>query len=622
MAPYNPFSPYPGGSIFPPMPGSPPPSPPIPPPGWMGVTAPQPDKNLKGGRLTWDDMNYFGAGMPVILPPDSISESWRKLDLDSDHIRFMSVPQLLRVLAESSPDVSRALWDFLRLTNPGWSATAYIPGTQTPMPAGQKVVDDYLRRLTKLYGSVDVPIGRMHFAAFLRGALFTELVLDEDARTAIDLAVPDPLYARFKQGWDPVRGRVWLLGQFQLGQWVDLSTRETVGYIPIDPAPANPYGRAPATPAIFSSLFLLGLLMDLRRVVAQQGYPRYWLSIALEPLRKTTPPSIQQDPLAWKEWVDTTIGEVQKAYSALQPDDAFVTTDVVTVNAPKGAISADAIAGIDPLIRALERQLARALKTMPLLMGVIEGQSEANANRQWELQAAGIKAIQHLSESQLSEWCTLACEAQGIAAEVRWQFAELRAAEKYRDAMTDGLRIDNATKLWMMGLINQETFADMTTGKPADQPEPRLLPTTEAPYISSTTTGSPTASGEPSNPGSPGRPSPRPTKEEGETGGEAGETGSSLSRIPTGLRWPEFRFWRNGKAEKNGHSQGDYPLRVPGMPLAYIPVEVTYDEGERRRITRLWDESVPEAAGLLDAHAPAPPSPPEESWTPALKQVT
>ena len=133
----------------------------------------------------------------------------------------------------------------------------------------------------------------------MRGALFSELVLDADAQTAIDLATPDPGTVRFRQAIDPVLGRVWLLGQFQAGQFVDLSMRETIGYIPIDPAPANPYGRAPAAPAIFSSLFLLGLLHDLRRVVAQQGYPRYDLAISLEQLRKATPPSIQQDAVQW-----------------------------------------------------------------------------------------------------------------------------------------------------------------------------------------------------------------------------------------------------------------------------------------------------------------------------------
>ena len=562
-------------------------------------TIPVPPKVMAGGRLTWDAPFLYGAGMPVILPPDGNVDEWRRLDLDADSIRFMPASRLLEVLADASPDVSRALWDFLRLMNPGWECVAYRPGTDTPLPKGQVVIDEWLRKLRKRYGSVDVPLGRLHFGAYLRGALFSELVLDDSATMAIDLATPDPWSARFRQGYDPTLGRVWLLGQFQRGEWIDLSARETIMYIPIDPAPASPYGRSPAGPSIFSALFLLGLLTDLRRVVSQQGYPRYDLAIALESLRKAAPPNVMQDPIQWKNWVDATIIEVQKAYSALEPDSAFVHTDVVIVNKPTGAVSADALAGIDPLIRALERELARALKTMPLLMGIIEGQSEANANRQWELQAAGIKAVQHLSDAQLSEWATLACEAQGVAAECRWRFSELRAAEKYRDAMTEGLTIDNATKLWMMGAIGQEELAQKTTGHAPDLPEPRLVPSNELPYsfVSGTTTGSPRADMEPA-----GAKSDKVSVENGETGGEAGESGASRAKKVFGIHWPELRLdWRlNGKPSGTPPPEAYKPV---GTPLPYVPADVGYDEGDRRRITRDWDAAVPEGAGLLDARA-------------------
>jgi|SRR5215472_708224 len=606
-------------SVFTPPPTATGPAEPWPPYG--AQTYYVPPKVLAGGRLSWDDLNLWGAGLPVILPPSNNAENWRRLDLDADSIRCMPVTQLLEVLADASPDVARALWDFLRLCNPGWTVTAYKPNSETPHPEGQKAVDDWLRKLNKKYGTVDVPINRLHLAAYLRGAMFSELVLDDDAQTPIDLATPDPITARFKQVFDPTYGRVWLLGQFQMGQWVDLSHRETISYIPVDPLPTNPYGRAPANPAIFSSLFLVGLLTDLRRVVAQQGYPRYDLSVSLEALRKSTPPNILQDPVQWKTWVDTTINEVQKAYNALEPDSAFVHTDVVVVNKPTGAVSADALAGIDPLIRALERQLARALKTMPLLMGIIEGQSEANANRQWELQAAGVKAIQHLAEAQLSEWATLCCEAQGIDAQCTWRFAELRAAEKYRDAMTEGLNIDNATKLYFMGVIGQDEMAERLTGLAPDQKEPRLVPSTEIPYTPGVTTNSPRADLAPAGSGSGGGVEGEPKDKI-----EAGEHGGTMQQQPGkswfGVRWPELRLnWRS-----NGKKASPPSVFKPlGLPLAYVPPEVTYDDGDRRRVVREWDETVQEASGLLDARVTAPtlPSEPESvrDATDALRDV-
>lgn len=588
----------PGGFKPPPEEADLGPRPPVwPPPGSEPPS--RPPRTLASGRLSWDDQYMFGSGMPIILPPDLERDEWRRLDLDASRIKYLPTARLLEVLVEASPDVSRALWDFLRLTNPGWTCTAYKPGTLDPSPDGQAIIDDWVRRLRKRYGSVDVPIARLHFGAFLRGALFAELVLDQGGSTPVDLATPDPISARFKQVVDPVLGRQWQLGQYQGGAWVDLSVRETIKYIPIDAKPAVPYGRPPCAPAIFASLFLLGLLHDLRRVVAQQGYPRFVLRLLTDKLATLTPASIKQDPIKWKAWVEDHIDEIAKMYNDLQPDDALIVTDAVDVSKPMGAVSAEALASIDPLIRALERQLARALKTMPLLMGIIEGQSEANANRQWELQAAGIKSVQHLSESLLSEQATLACEASGVAAECVWQFAELRAAEKYRDAMTEGLEIDNATKEWLMGLISQEELSDRLVGHPPAEPEPRFVPGKEIPYGDdnvATTTGSPTADGSPAG--------AKPNQDN--TGGDAADTGDSQDPNARGrfhglrIRWDALPRLVTA-ARRIPRKSDPQPWKPAGQPLAYVPLDVPYDEGDRSRLLNEWDQRMPDMAGLLDA---------------------
>jgi hypothetical protein len=454
-----------------------------------------------GGRQTWDDnLNVLG-GYQVILPPDQTSENWRAFNLDAKTIRSMSASRLLMILADVSPDVSRALWDSLRLYNPGYTAVAYKAGSEykTPSKDGQVIVNAWLKRLRTTYGSADIPIGRIHFGGFLRGALMAEMVLDERGRTALDLATPDPATARFRRRLDPVLGQVWELGQFQGSEFINLQQRPTVQYVPIDPAPGIPYGRPPAAPALFSSLFLIGLLGDLRRVVAQQGYPRYDLVIMFEELIKTAPMQIRNDPTEMRNWVGAAIKEVQDAYNALEPDSAFVHTDMVVVNKPTGAVNADAMKAASDLIQALERMTTRGLKSMPLLMGMLEGSSEANANRQWELQAAGTKAFQHLSESMLGHFATVACEAEGIAAEVKWTFAELRAAERYRDAMTEALEIDNAVKRYNQGYNSQEQSSIEATDHAPDQSVPRFMPTTEQPY--SENPESATASGDMPAPG-------------------------------------------------------------------------------------------------------------------------
>ncbi|GIW06371.1 MAG: hypothetical protein KatS3mg060_1176 [Dehalococcoidia bacterium] len=442
----------------------------------LGGRAPRPSspppraRALAGGRVTVDH-GWFGLAPLALVPPPDAERPWSLALLDSRTLAALSPQRLVELLADWSPDVSRALFDFLRLTNPGWTAQALRPGSQEPDERGQAALDAFLADLRRQYGSCDVVWGRLFLSAFLRGALFVELVLDAAGRRPVDLVVPDPFTARFRMVADPVRGQVWQLGQLQHGRFVPLD-RPTVRYVPIDPLPGSPYGRPLITPALFTTLFLLGLLHDLRRVVAQQGYTRLDLEIDLTQLAEAMP-QLREDPAAWQAWVEELTDQVKRAYQALEPDDAFVHSNVVKVNRPVGAVDAASIGGIDRVLTSLERLAMRALKTMPMLMGTTDGVSEANANRQWEIHVAGIKSIQHHAESTLEELLGLALQAQGIPAVVRFRFAELRAAEMLRDAQTEAARIANAIAKYEAGWISHEEASLEVTGRPPAAPAPR-----------------------------------------------------------------------------------------------------------------------------------------------------
>jgi hypothetical protein len=431
---------------------------------------------LAGGRVSLDSSQSYMGQIRVILPPPDAESVWRFADLDDDALRRFSPSQLLQMLADLSPDISRAVWDFLRMCNPGWEVVALVPGTEKASKPGQVALDAFLGTLHDLYGSVDVIIGRLFMSAFLRGALMAELVLDEAGRIPVDLATPDPASARFERIADPVRGTVWRLGQYQFGGFVELD-RPTIRYVPVDPFPGSPYGRAPASPGVFTALFLLGLLHDLRRVMSQQGYPRIDVAVDLVKLRETMPAELASDPAQFQEWAGALMTEVRTAYRNLRPDDAYIHSDVVTINRPVGAADSSSLGAIDGIVSALERMSARALKTMPLMMGLSESNSETQANRQWEVFSASVKSIQHLAETLLERLLGLALQSQGVQATVRFRFAELRAAEMLRDAQTEQLQISNAFQKYAYGWTSIDEAAQVIVGHKADQQTPRYLPT-------------------------------------------------------------------------------------------------------------------------------------------------
>jgi hypothetical protein len=409
----------------------------------------------------------------ALLSPLSADDAWSLERLDSQSLRRLSPTRLLELLADLSPEVSSALWQFLRMANPGYTAVAMRPSGKIPSGgAHQKALDDFIATLNARYGAIDVPLGRLFLSAFLRGGLMAELVLDRTGRQPLDLATPDPATARWKRIQDAEIGPVWQLGQWQGGEFVPLD-RDTIRYVPIDPLPGHPEGRALAAPSLFAAVFLLAMLHDIRRVIQQQGYPRIDISIDLEKLAASMPAQARTDPETFKKWVSETIRQVEEVYSRLQPDDAYIHSSPVSVNRPVGTVDASSLAGIGQIIEVCERMITRALKTMPLLMATNQTGTETQSNREWEVFVQGIKSIQHLAEGLLEHLMGLALRAQGLPAIVQWRFAEVRAAELFRDAQVEEIRIRNTRAKYDAGWISQDQAALEIVGHKADATAPR-----------------------------------------------------------------------------------------------------------------------------------------------------
>ncbi len=420
---------------------------------------------LPGGRASLDTSETLSFSSWLVVPPDNYESNWQLLNLSSKDFDQVSPAKLLEVLADLSPEVSRALWDFLRMVNPGYTPKALRPGTTEQDDVAQAALTAFIDQMSDYHGTFDIVIGRIFIGAFLRGALCAELVLDKRGRMPLDIATPDPASVRFRKRTDPERGEVWQAGQWQARRFEPLDI-PTFRYVPVDPLPGSPYGRPIAAPALFTSLFLLGMMHDLRRVIQQQGYPRLDLEIDSEQVLKDMP-YLASDTTAFNTFVGNLVDQVATVYSALQPDDAYIHTSNIKVNRPVGASGNGNLAGIDAVIVALERMCVRALKTMPLMMGITDNVGDVQSNRQWEIHVAGIKSIQHYAETMLERLFGLALQAQGIQADVQFRFAEIRDAERMRDAQAEAMEIANAISKRDQGWQTQDESSEQITGSAA-----------------------------------------------------------------------------------------------------------------------------------------------------------
>lgn len=430
-----------------------------------------PPSLLQRIRLSADEANGLPLLAPqAIAPPPDHESVWRVLDLDARTLSRMSPADLMEMMVDISPEISRAIYDFLRMVNPDWECNVYRLTSDRIEKRGQAAVDDFFAMLKGMYGSADIPINRLIFGGWLRGGLFAELVVDR--RQVLDLATPDPYSARFKKIVDPKRGEVWKLGQLQNGRWVDLSEYNNIKYIPLDPLPNSPYGRSMAAPALFLAIFSLAMLHDLRRVIQQQGYPRIDIEIKLEALLEIMPKDISPGSQEFNDWILATFNEIKAAYAQLEPEDAYAHLDNLKVNRPIGTLDASSLGSVDKIFATIEIQLTRALKATKLSMEINESSSETHANRQWELHAVRIGSFQTYVQDLLESLLQVLLQAQGIQGRVEFRFGSIRASEELRYAQTEAMKIANAKAKRDEGWITQDEASQEVTGHEAREEGP------------------------------------------------------------------------------------------------------------------------------------------------------
>lgn len=451
---------------------------------WLGIAPPAPTRAGLGmpvlgvnpkGRQSRDDPSIAYLPGLTYLAPFSADERWRHLLRDPRHLDCIPTADLLELLTEVSPDVSRALWDLLRLCNPGHTTRALTVGPDPKVhDQGQLFLDAFEQQLGELYGSFNVIVNRLFADAFLRGSFVAELVLDAAGRLPVDLATPDGRWIYFQVVLDEQRGPVWQPFQWLYGEKVVLD-RPTFRYVPVDPLPGKPTGRPMCSPALFSCLFLIGMLHDLKRVVQQQGYPRMDIAVSLEQLAQSMPPDLLGDTDKTRAWLTSAVAEIAASYQQLQPDDCFVHTDVSTLNRPQGTLNDSALGAVGPLIEALERQLTRALKSAPFLMGSTESTTETQSNRQFESLMASVESLQQLAEGLMEHMYSLGLRAAGIPAVAHFRFKVSRRSELLRDEQANALKISNAATAYARGWLSQTEACQMAMDKDKpDQEEPRI----------------------------------------------------------------------------------------------------------------------------------------------------
>ena len=409
------------------------------------------------GRSTGLDLATDFLFDQTLAPPDP-SASWRELEVMRSDLLNLPYSRLAQIALDLSPEVNKGLHDFLRFVNPSHVL-------RNSNPVAEQASHAFMRQLDTYYGSFRSHIDSLWSGIFLTGSAFPELILGEGGRAPLDLVFNDPGSARFRRERDALRGPRWRLGQETREGFNYLDDTPLVKYLGFDRLTDNPYGRPIVGPAVHSSVFLLGLIQDLRRVIVNVGLSRTDYSLDGEELLKMIGrnPEIANDSNATSQFIAEQIAKIRSVLSHLDVDEDFVHVSALKVNYATNPMTVN-LSGLSTVVETLQQNVVNGFKGISALLNIMNSTTETHIRSQLEYFVSALQSLQDEVAAMLSEFFDIANQVQGISGETEFRFRRQRSADKMAMAQIEEIRTNTVvSKVDSMIITAEEGKAEIDT---------------------------------------------------------------------------------------------------------------------------------------------------------------
>lgn len=378
----------------------------------------------------------------------------------------------LRMLRDLDPMASHAVWNYLRMVNPGHDLRTYVfalDGSETKEEGpAQTYLDIVARRVGREYGGgLDKVHNVLALSLITTGAVCAEVAPTEDLDDVEDWYPIDPTLISFRRDDD---GNLFMGQRFRDGTFKLLNPNQ-VFYSPLDPDTDDPYGRPPLLPALGSVLAKGQMINDLRAVAHNQGYPRLDVKINWEAIINAAPPSLREPgrEAELKDWTEEVLASIVTDYESLNVDDTFVHYDWVDIAMVGGAAGVGAF-DFSALEKILSRQVNSALKTLPILLGINDTTSETHGSIQWQIQVQGVAALQREIKRTIEKLANTSLEIKGLQAHAKIEYQKIRTVDRLFEAQADFFETRTVQLQEMMGWRSHDEASELITNHAAAGP--------------------------------------------------------------------------------------------------------------------------------------------------------
>lgn len=413
----------------------------------------QPIIMSRGGRRTGEDLAAnFLHGFDARRPDPT--SSWKTLTVQRENLLDLPYHRLAQIAIDCSSEVNKGLHDFLRFANPGHMHV-------DENPVAEESSKQFMKLLGSYYGSFRSHLDSMWSGVFLTGAVFMEMVLEEGGMAPCDLVFNDPNTARFSKERHDIRGWRWRLYQESytgLGQVAQpsiggpyygqynrnyLDDDPLIKYIGFDRLTDNPYGRPILGPAVYASVFLLGLITDLQRAVANLGISRMDYELDAEQLLLLLDrnPDIANSDEATAQFITEQIESIRNVLSNLDPNEDYVHLSTVKVNYATNPMTMN-LTGLDNMIGTLQNQVVNGFKGVSALINLLNSTTETHIRSQVEYFVSAIQSFQDEMSESIEGYLNTGNQVQGIQGESSFRFKKQRTADKKATAEIEQIKTD------------------------------------------------------------------------------------------------------------------------------------------------------------------------------------
>ena len=366
-------------------------------------------KDMATGRQT-----QIGNGYSTTLTPYSS----RTNDALASLRGIRDEAQALEFLKKTNPDVSMAVWNFVRLANQGNDMHLYSMDGKTRNTELESEWRDFASRINEISNSgLDGLIDQLHYSSFLLGAMGVEAEVTSDRNDIYDVYPVKPQTIK----WElmDVNGRkTWVPYQYQMGKKVLLDkAHANFFWVPADPDIGDPRGTLSMASVLQAVDFQMQILQDLQAVLHHQGYPRNDINIALDRIMTICPAHIKQDATKLQEWLGSQFNNVISMMEKIKPDSDYVHFDDVTINMNQGANAARSL-DVRAVSELVDTQTLSGSKQMAIFMNRNQGVTESWGTVQFRIFCSGIASCQRGSKRLIEEIARLWLRVNGKQAKV------------------------------------------------------------------------------------------------------------------------------------------------------------------------------------------------------------